>query len=522
MRGFKLLGLSLLTLVALIGVACDAESKPATADATATPTNVSTNESTNTGDTGAGSGGGAIQEFSVADGNFAVLISDQENAIGDFVHLWVEINKVGVFSLDTNEWIEIEVPEDTQAVDLTQFTGDDATSLVQSMLPDGEYGQIFVHVEDVEGVLVAGGAVSVKLPSSKLKLNQPFTVGSDEVTSFVFDISVIAAGNERSGVKYILKPIAGESGANKSYERKSDDGRSELGVAIVADANGASGVTVTDEAGVPVAGAEVELEVKLGKLTTDAEGQVTFGVPAGTTEIKIKAEVKESDGPEREGELHLVVGETGDGVAPEFAIDYFAENTALTISFVGELTAGAPLTLLVTNVAVEPVVGAEVEVKIEIAAGVTGEDGTLAVVIPDGAGDVEAQAHTADARGDSEREPRGRGDDAKGDRGEIRATEGAANGGDRGQSGSGRGETLNADDLRVEVDGQVSAGAEITIVVTDANGAPAVGAAVELNDVDAGVTDTDGKLVATVPADAEKVEIDAKLGDAEGEVHVAF
>ncbi len=180
MRSFRLLGLSLLALVALIAGACAVGGARPVVDATSTSTPTSTPaDVTNDDGSGDATGAGdAIEGFSVAEGNFAVLSSDQENAIGDFVHLWVEIDRVGVFSLDTNEWIEIDVPEDTQAVDLTQFTGDDATSLVQSTLPDGEYGQIFVHVEDVEGELVAGGTVSVKLPSSKLKLNQPFTVGA--------------------------------------------------------------------------------------------------------------------------------------------------------------------------------------------------------------------------------------------------------------------------------------------------------------------------------------------------------
>jgi hypothetical protein len=524
MRGFKVLGMTLLTIVSLMAAACagDGVAPGDDAAATSTPT-VTDTLANNDGDSGNEGSGDTFEEFSATDGNFAVLISDEENAIGDFVNLWVEIDRVGVFSLDTNAWIEMDVPEDTQAVDLTQFTGDDATSLVQSSLPDGEYGQIFVQVEDVEGVLVAGGTVSVKLPSSKLKLNQPFTVGAGEVTSFVFDISVIAAGNEKSGVKYILKPIVGESGPNKTFTRKREQKPDELGVALSRDETGAL-VTVTDEAGVPVAGAEVELEVKLGKLTTDADGQVTFAVPAGTTEIKIKAEVEQGDGPEREGELHLVVGETGEG-------DVGDEDDAerLTITVVGELTAGAPLTLLVTNVAGEPVVGADVGVKLEIAAGVTGDDGTLAFVAPEDAVEVEAQARTDSARGDTERGSRGSDDDrpdgsANSDRGDSDDRDGSDND-DRGQSSSDRGEPRDETDLRVRVDGPITAGAEITILVTDINGDPVEGAIVELKTSDSdttGITGADGTVVMLVPADATQIEIEAKHGDAEGELTVAF
>jgi hypothetical protein len=164
MRGFKLLAISVLSVAALLAAACNNNSEPAIADATS----VGGDSSTTTDDGGTTGDAGTVEGLNAANGNFAVLISDEENAIGDFVHLWVEIDRVGVLNTDTGERVEIEVPEETQAVDLTQFTGDDATSLVQSSLPDGEYGKIFVHVEDVEGELVgaARSPSSCRRPSS--------------------------------------------------------------------------------------------------------------------------------------------------------------------------------------------------------------------------------------------------------------------------------------------------------------------------------------------------------------------
>jgi hypothetical protein len=191
----------------------------------------------------------------------------------------------------------------------------------------------------------------------------------------VFDISVVAAGNEKSGIKYILKPVVGESGPNKSFNVKREDKLAELGVEIVTDANGATVVTVTDEAGVPVAGAEVEIEVTLPALRSDADGRVTFGVPAGTVEVKAEAELGEG-----EGDIHLVIDEISDEATADEDEDEDGER--LTITAIGDLEAGAPLTLLVTNAAGEPAVGADVEVKFEIAAGVTGGEGTLALDVP--------------------------------------------------------------------------------------------------------------------------------------------
>jgi hypothetical protein len=55
----------------------------------------------------------------------------------------------------------------------------------------------------------AGQTVDVKLPSSKLHISRPFEVESDAVTSFTFDITVVATGHNG---KYILKPQIGDSG----------------------------------------------------------------------------------------------------------------------------------------------------------------------------------------------------------------------------------------------------------------------------------------------------------------------
>ena len=152
-------------------------------------------------------------------GNFALLISDEVNAIGDFQSLSVSISKIGLqLEGEAGRWIELD-PE-VEAVDLTLLQGDKAQEIWGGDVPEGQYTKVFIHVSDVSGVLrETGRPVDVKLPSEKLQISKPFEVTSDEVTSFVYDLTVVAAGSPQSGIKYILKPQIGQSGAGQRFER---------------------------------------------------------------------------------------------------------------------------------------------------------------------------------------------------------------------------------------------------------------------------------------------------------------
>ncbi|MEE8174795.1 MAG: DUF4382 domain-containing protein [Dehalococcoidia bacterium] len=153
------------------------------------------------------------------EGNFALLISDEVNAIGDFQSLSVSISKIGLqLEGEAGRWIELD-PE-VEAVDLTLLQGDKAQEIWGGDVPEGQYTKVFIHVSDVSGVLrETGRPVDVKLPSEKLQISKPFEVTSDEVTSFVYDLTVVAAGSPQSGIKYILKPQIGQSGADQRFER---------------------------------------------------------------------------------------------------------------------------------------------------------------------------------------------------------------------------------------------------------------------------------------------------------------
>lgn len=153
------------------------------------------------------------------EGNFVFLISDEVNAISDFESLNVSISKIGLqLGDETGQWIEFD-PE-VEVADLTLLQGDKALEIWRGDVPEGQYTKVFIQVSDVSGVLKeTGELVDVKLPSEKLQISKGFEVTSSSMISFVYDITVIATGSPQSGIKYILKPQVGQSGANQSFEK---------------------------------------------------------------------------------------------------------------------------------------------------------------------------------------------------------------------------------------------------------------------------------------------------------------
>jgi hypothetical protein len=152
------------------------------------------------------------------EGNFILLISDDVNAINDFESVNISISKVGLYSSDTRKWIEFE-PE-IQEVDLTILQGEKTQQVWRGDIPVGEYSKIFIYVDDIRGVLKeniqgADQPIEIKLPSNKLQISKSFQITAGEVTSFIYDLTVIATGNEQSGIRYILKPQIDESGTEK-------------------------------------------------------------------------------------------------------------------------------------------------------------------------------------------------------------------------------------------------------------------------------------------------------------------
>ena len=161
------------------------------------------------------------------EGNFVFLVSDDVNAISDFESVDISISRIGLTPRDSpNNQVEFE-PEVVE-VDLTLVPGDETQEIWRGNIPEGEYNKVFIEVSDVRGILKESGEeVEIKLPSHKLHISKQFQVATDTVTSFTYDLTVIAAGSSQSGIKYILKPQVDQSGAeqkpSKTEEKSNTD-----------------------------------------------------------------------------------------------------------------------------------------------------------------------------------------------------------------------------------------------------------------------------------------------------------
>jgi len=60
--------------------------------------------------------------------------------------------------------------------------------------------------------------VDVKLPSQKLQINSTFEVSAGSSVSFIYDMTVIARGNVKGGIRYLLQPQVDQSGADQKFK----------------------------------------------------------------------------------------------------------------------------------------------------------------------------------------------------------------------------------------------------------------------------------------------------------------
>ncbi len=186
-------------------------------------------------------------------GTVQFYVSDQPTAISEFEHLNVTITQVGFERADGDAgddedgtatpnatvtpgddpaedgedgqdgqeragWVTRDIEDRT--VDPTRLQGDNATLVGTPQIPAGNYTKVFVHVDSVEATLGNGESANVKLPSGRLQLTRGFTLEPNGTVQFVYDISVVKAGN--SG-KYILKPVISESGPGKDVTVVTED-----------------------------------------------------------------------------------------------------------------------------------------------------------------------------------------------------------------------------------------------------------------------------------------------------------
>jgi hypothetical protein len=147
------------------------------------------------------------------EGNFVFLISDDVNAIDDFESISLSMTRVSLIrSGNPDELVEFE-PE-LGEVDLTLLRGDKTQEIWRGDMPEGQYTSVSLQVSSVLGILKeTGEEVEIKLPSDKLRISKDFQISKDVLTTFTYDLTVVAAGSPQSGIKYILKPQADQSGA---------------------------------------------------------------------------------------------------------------------------------------------------------------------------------------------------------------------------------------------------------------------------------------------------------------------
>jgi len=261
------------------------------------------------------------------DATVTMYVSDQPGAMDEFEHLNVTITKVALheanatddeaaddtemeteaededaaeeFDPDGEEWVVRDI--DDRRVDLSRLQGENATRLGSLPVENGTYDTVFVFVEDANGTLTSGETTNVKIPSSRLHITEEFTVGNGEEVDFVFDMTVVKAGN--SG-KYILQPVVSESGTDVPFRTSDDDGDGLDARFQGPVTPGEQATVVVTERGQPVEGATVETGDQ--EYTTGADGTVTFDVPEDAEELEV--EIENEDG---EAEIERGFGERG-------------------------------------------------------------------------------------------------------------------------------------------------------------------------------------------------------------------
>jgi len=223
---------------------------------------------------------------------------------------------------------------------LTLLQGNKALEIWRGDVSEGQYTKVFIYVSSISGVLKETGLpASVKLPSEKLQITKPFVVAEDLVTSFVYDIAVVAAGRQQDRVEYILKPEITESGAHQEFEEVTPPGKpkGKLQTQLVGNPEPGAEVTliVTDD-GAPLEGATVTVDDK-GKGSTGVDGSLTFELPAPAHKVKIKARLGD-----KKGELKIKLEKE-----QEAQLEWF-EGTITAISEGG--TNGSPWTMALRGI----------------------------------------------------------------------------------------------------------------------------------------------------------------------------
>lgn len=235
--------------------------------------------------------------------NFRFLISDEANAIVEFDYLNVVISSIGLHqSGEDGGWIELDPildpdGDDEEGLDLTPLVGENALVIWSGEVAPGEYNKAFIYVTGVAFALAHAEdteTANVKLPSGKLHISKPFTVDDASVADFVYDITVVKAG--QSG-QYVLRPQIAQSGPDQPFtevgpenkDKPKDEPEPDLDIVEEDIAPGEPVTLRVTLDGEPLTGARVWVNgTELDDRTAD-EGTVVFTIPADAVELEIEA-----------------------------------------------------------------------------------------------------------------------------------------------------------------------------------------------------------------------------------------
>jgi len=233
----------------------------------------------------------------------------------------VTISSIGVHQAgDSGKWHVFDLdPEDdldsdnVSGVDLRPLEGEKALGIWSGNLTAGEYNKVFIYVDNVTGVLEGGGTANVKLPSNKLQISKPFTIGAS-VVNFVYDITVVKAG--KSG-KYNLKPQIAQSGPDEPFNlvtasgKPGKPGKPEDELELHLDGTpglDATVILIVTDGGIPVEATVTITTVTISgeevETKTAVDGSLTIKLPDTPAEVKIEATFEG-----KSGELELELEE---------------------------------------------------------------------------------------------------------------------------------------------------------------------------------------------------------------------
>ena len=285
--------------------------------------------------TGCGEALSLVSTPAVEEVNFRLLISDEVNAIDHFVSVNVTISSIGLQQRgEPGKWITHELdPKKTE--NLKDLVGENATEIWSGYVDPGEYTKVFIHVDNVTGILdsaYGGGTANVTLPSNKLQISKPFTLNPDLLVNFVFDITVVEAGKSS---KYILKPQIDPSGPNKPFNDVTLKGKPENtgkpegkgkpeGQEADEDATppviSISGVTNDEQYKAPVTPTfEVSDETDPEPTVTATLNEDTFVSGTEVSEVgeyELVVTAVDASGNEAESSINFEIVEVGDTTAP--------------------------------------------------------------------------------------------------------------------------------------------------------------------------------------------------------------